>query len=81
MQCQSDQDRELIIGELFETLEMAYNHIGRACSLIGALSKTLNSSQLFAVLKASVRPVVHINALPKFNGTSQPGGQTHKCSR
>ena len=60
-----DQDRELI-KELFETLEMAYDHIGRVCGLIGALSRSLNSSQLFTVLKASVWPVVHINALPKF---------------
>ena len=29
----SDWDRELIT-ELFETLEMAYDHIGRACGLI-----------------------------------------------
>ena len=61
----SDQNRELIT-ELFELLEMVYDHIGRACRLIGALSRTLNSSQLFTVLKASVWPVVHINALPKF---------------
>ena len=45
---------------------MAYDNIGRACELIGVLSISLNSSQLFTVLKASVRPIVHINALPKF---------------
>ena len=47
-------------------LEMVYDNIGRACGLIGALSHSLNSSQLFTLLKASVRPVVHINTLPKF---------------
>ena len=60
-----DSDRELIT-ELFEMLEMTYDNIGRACGLIGALSHSLNSSQLFTLLKASVQPVVHINALPKF---------------
>ena len=30
------EEREMI-HELFETLEMAYDHIGRACGLIGAL--------------------------------------------
>ena len=61
----SDSDRELIT-ELFEILEMAYDNIGRVCGLIGVLSRSLNSSQLLTVLKASVQPVVHINALPKF---------------
>ena len=32
-----DSDRELIT-DLFETLEMAYDNIGRACGLIGVLS-------------------------------------------
>ena len=60
-----DSDGELIT-ELFETLETVYDNIGRACGLIGVLLRSLNSSQLFTVLKASVRPVVHINTLPKF---------------
>ena len=61
----SDSDRELIT-ELFETLETAYDNIGRACGLIGVLSQSLNSRQLFMLLKACVRLIVHINALPKF---------------
>ena len=56
----SDNDRELIT-ELFETLETAYDNIGRACGLIGVLSQSLNSRQLFTLLKACVRPIVHIN--------------------
>ena len=52
----SEEEREMI-QELFETLETAYNHIGRACGLIGVLSKKLNSSQLMTALKASMRPV------------------------
>ena len=55
-----------MICELFKTLEMAYDHIRRACGLIGALSKKLNSSQLMTVLKASVRLVIEVNALPDF---------------
>ena len=65
MKILSDSDRELIT-ELFETLETAYDNIGRACGLIGVLSQSLNSRQLFMLLKACVRPIVHINALPKF---------------
>ena len=61
----SDEDRELI-KELFETLETAYNHIGRACRLIGALSRTLNSDQLFTILKESIRPIIQVNALPNL---------------
>ena len=42
----SDNDRELI-RELFETLETAYDNIGRACGLIGVLSQSLKPRQLF----------------------------------
>ena len=61
----SDEEREMIC-KLFETFETAYDHIGRACGLIGALSKKLNSSQLMTVLEASVRPVIQVNTLPNF---------------
>ena len=61
----SDSDRELIT-EVFETLETVYDNIGRACGLIGVLSRSLNSRQHFTLLKACVRLIVHINALPKF---------------
>ena len=61
----SDNNRELI-RELFETLETVYDNIGRACGLIGVLSQSLNPRQLFMLLKACVRPIVHINVLPKF---------------
>ena len=61
----SDEEKEMI-HELFETLETAYDHIGRACGLIGALSKKLKSSRLMTVLKASVRLVIQVNALPDF---------------
>ena len=60
-----DEDREFI-GELFEMLETAYDHIGRACGLIGTLSRKLNSGQLLTVLKASVRLIIQVNALPNF---------------
>ena len=60
-----DNDRELI-RELFETLKTAYDNIGRACGLIGVLSQSLKPRQLFTLLKACVRPIVHINALSKF---------------
>ena len=60
-----DEEREMIC-KLLKTLETAYDHIGRACGLIGALSKKLNSSQLMTELKASVRPIIQVNALPHF---------------
>ena len=46
----SDNNRELI-RELFETLETAYDNIGRACGLIGVLSQSLKPRQLFMLLK------------------------------
>ena len=55
-----DEEREMI-HKVFQTLKTAYDHIGRACGLIGALSKKLNSSQLMTVLKASIRPVIQVN--------------------
>ena len=81
----SDEDRELI-REFFEMLETAYNHIGRACGLIGALSRTLNLGQLFTILKASIRPITQVNALPNFiqqvtqevKPTSIPEDQTER---
>ena len=81
----SDEDRELI-RELFKMLETAYDQIGRACGLIGALSRTLNSGQLFMILKAIVRPIIQVNALPNFiqqvtqevKPTSIPEDQTER---
>ena len=61
----SDEEKEMIC-ELFKTLETAYDQLGRACRLIGALSRKLNSNQLMTVLKASVRPVIQVNTLPGF---------------
>ena len=61
----SDEEKAMICG-LFEMLETTYDQLGRACGLIGALSRKLNSSQLMTVLKASVRPVIQVNALPGF---------------
>ena len=38
----TDEQRALI-GELSDTLEMAYDHIGRACGILGILSNSLNT--------------------------------------
>ena len=61
----SDEEKEMIC-ELFEMLETAYDQLGRACGLIGALSHKLNSNQLMTVLKVSVSPIIQVNALPGF---------------
>ena len=61
----SDKEKKMIC-KLFKMLETAYDQLGRACGFIGALSQKLNSNQLMTVLKASVRPVIQVNALPGF---------------
>ena len=51
---------------LWDACGWLMTQLGRACGLIVALSWKLNLSQLMTVLKASVRPVIQVNALPGF---------------
>ena len=54
------------IGEVFENLEIAHEHLSQSCGLIGALSYSLSSKQLLLLLKASIRPLVQVNNLGGF---------------
>ena len=58
-----------LIGELFDTLEMAHEQLATACSLLGRLSHTLKPGQLMLVIKASIRPLIQLNAAAGLNIT------------
>ena len=55
-----------LITELFEVMEVAYDHEARACSCLVRLSKTLNAQQLQVMLQGSIRPLITLKALPKY---------------
>ena len=55
-----------MIAELFDDLEVAHDHMARSCSMLSLLSRYLSSAQLMLVLKASVRPMVQLNAVQSF---------------
>ena len=57
----TETDQELI-GELFDALEMVHDQLATACSLLGRLSYTLKPGQLMLVIKASIRPLIQMNA-------------------
>ena len=54
------------IGEIFNNLEIAHEYLGRSCRLMGGLSRSLSSKQLLLLLKASMRPLIQINAITGF---------------
>ena len=51
-----------VIAELFEALEVTHDHLATACSLLGRLSRTLKPEQLMIIIKASIRPLIQLNA-------------------
>ena len=55
-----------LISELFELMEVAYNHEARVCSCLTRLSRTLNAQQLQVVLQSSIKPLITLKALPKY---------------
>ena len=59
-------EQQVLITELFEVMEVAYNHEARACSCLMRLSKTLNTQQLEVLLQASIRPLITLKALPTY---------------
>ena len=60
-----DEQRGLIT-ELFELMEVAYDHEARACSCLARLSRTLNAQQLQVILQSSIKPLITLKALPKY---------------
>ena len=55
-----------LITELFEIMEVAYDHEARACSCFVRLSRTLNAQQLQVILQSSIKPLITLKALPKY---------------
>ena len=52
-----------LLGELFHSLETAHEHLAMACS---RLSWRLKPHQLLVVLRASVHPMIQLNAVSGF---------------
>ena len=53
---------QIVIAELFEALEVAHDQMATACSLLGRLFRTLKPEQLMIIIKASIRPLIQLNA-------------------
>ena len=56
------EQRELL-AELFDELEVAHDSLVKASSTLGRLLRILSGKQLLTVLKASIHPLIQINAL------------------
>ena len=61
----TEGDRTLL-GELFDFLEIAHTELTTAYSILGRLSQRLRPHQLLAVLRASVFPMIQLNAVSGF---------------
>ena len=57
----SQEDQQLV-AELFSDLEVAHEHAATACGLLSRLSRRLKPEQLLTIVKASIRPLVQLNA-------------------
>ena len=65
----TDADQRGIL-ELFEALETAHDQLATACSLLGRLSRTLKPEQLMIIIKASIRPLIQLNATDRLDVTA-----------
>ena len=59
-----------VIAELFEALEVTHDQLATACSLLGRLSRTLKPEQLMIIIKASIRPLIQLNAAAGLDVTT-----------
>ena len=59
----TDEQRKQI-AEMFEDMEIAHEHTAHSCSLLAILSRSLNSTQLLTLLRASIRLLVQLNMVP-----------------
>ena len=66
----SETDQK-VVAELFESLEIAHDQMVTACSLLGRLSRTLNSDQLMKIIRASIRPLIQLNALTNLRHSNR----------
>ena len=55
-----------LLTKLFDELEVAHDSLAKASSTLGRLSRSLSGKQLLTVLKASICPLIQINALENF---------------
>ena len=53
---------QILMAELFKALEVMHDQLATACSLQGRLSRILRLKQLLVIIKASIRPLIQINA-------------------
>ena len=65
----TDEHRELII-ELFELMEVAYDHEAKVCSCLKRLSRTLNAQQLQVIVQSSIKPLITLKALIFISSSS-----------
>ena len=49
-----------LICEVFDSLELVHAELASTCSALSRLSHSLKPKQLMTVLKASIRPLIHI---------------------
>ena len=61
-----------IVAELFGSLEIAHDQMTTACGLLGRLSRTLKPDQLLTIIKASIRPLIQLNALTALDTSTTP---------
>lgn len=55
--------------ELFDDLEVAHDRMARVCGRLSSLSNVLSPAQLIMVLKATIRPMLQVNAVQKYLDT------------
>ena len=61
---------QIVIAELFKALEVAHDQLATACRLLGRLSRTLKPEQLMIIIKASIRPLIQLNATVELDVTA-----------
>ena len=59
-----------MLVKLFDDLEVAHYRMARVCGRLSSLLEVLNTPQLMIVLKATVRPMVQLNAVKNFLNTT-----------
>ena len=64
------EEYQRVVAELFEALEVAHDQLATACSLLGRLSRTLQAEQLMIILKASIKPLIQLNATVGLDATA-----------
>ena len=56
------EDNQRVVAELFGSLKVAHDHMATMCGLLSRLSRTLKPDQLLMIIKASIRPLIQLNA-------------------